>query len=563
MGSVSSGALRGMPHGGILGDMGTSLRLPATVEGLVGQMLCIGWHPGAAGLDALRRVVAATHAGNLIAFARNAGGPAESFGALGAARAVVEERTGIRALLAADQEGGTVARFTDGFLHLPGALAQSAAVAGGRHSLEDIRRAALACGGELRAVGVDWDLAPVADVNSNPVNPVIGVRSYGDDPRAVAEAAAAFASGLAEAGVLACGKHFPGHGDTALDSHLALPRVDRGAAALEAVELVPFARLVRGGVATIMLSHVLYPALEPRPLPASLSPAIASGLLRGRMGFRGLIATDCLEMKAIADNYPDWAVQAVLAGCDILFVSHTEETQLAAHAAIVRAVREGRIAEARIAGSVARILAAKESLPPPPAAFDEKLFARGSSSRHERAARMARDSLAMAVPGSGLPPAPSSLVVDVLPKPASGAEERPAGSVSAFLAGGPAGWRTVALPPEPDGPARERALAAMDGLPTGAGVVIALHDAARRPGQPELLRAVAARCAAEGRLLGILAMRGPWEAPWLAAQARDAAPALPAPAVLCAFGYSPPAARAVAEFLRGPHGIAGRCPVAV
>jgi beta-N-acetylhexosaminidase len=525
-------------------------------------MLGIGWSNGPEGHETLRRVVAATHAGTLVAFARNAGDPRESFEAIASAREIAERATGIRALVAADQEGGTVARFVEGFTSFPGALAQAAAVASGVHAVADIRKAGRACGQELRAIGIDWNLAPDADVNSNPDNPVIGVRSYGDDPEGVARRAAELARGLAQAGLLACAKHFPGHGDTAVDSHAAAPRVERDRAALEAVELVPFRRLVEDGVGSVMLSHVLYPALEPEPLPASLSPAIATGLLRREMGFRGLITTDCLEMRAITDNYPDAAVRAVLAGCDILFVSHTADAQISAHAAILRAIRAGRIPEARILESVARILAAKAALPRPPAAFDDVGFTRGSAARQALAASLARDSLAVVVPGSGLPPGPRWLLVDVLPKPSGGAEELPAGSVSACLGSAP-GVRAVTLSPEADGPARERAHAALAGIEAEAGVVVAVHDTARRPGQLQLIRELAARCAVERRALGILAMRGPWEAPNLAAVAVAAAPMLPPPAVTCAFGYCPAAARAVAGYLLGAHGATGRCPVTV
>ena len=528
----------------------------------VGQMLGIGWPAGPEGIETLRGVMAATHAGNLVAFARNAGSPRGSFEAIAAARSVVERATGVRALVATDQECGTVARFTDGFTAFPGALGQASAVAGGLHRTDEIRDVARACGEELAAIGIDWNLAPDADVNSNPANPVIGVRSWGDDPAGVAERAVSFARGTADAGLLACAKHFPGHGDTAVDSHVALPRVDRDRASLEAVELQPFRGLIRIGVGSVMLSHVLYPALERAALPASLSPAIATGLLRDEIGFRGLITTDCLEMHAIIDNYPDAAVLAVEAGCDILFVSHTPERQVAAHDAVVRAVRSGRIPEARILASVQRILALKRGLPLPPAAFDESRFAGGAPARAALAAAMARDSLAVVVDGAGLPPAPGWLLVDVLPRPASGAEETPVSSVSAFLGSAP-GVRAVTLPPEADAAARERALAALSAHRPGGGVVVTVHDVARRPQQLILLRALAARCAAEGRLLGIVAMRGPWEAPLLAAEARAAAPTLARPAVLCGFGYCPAAAAAVAGYLLGVHRPGGRCPVAV
>jgi len=533
-----------------------------SLEQCVGQMLGIGWPAGPEGIETLRGVVAATHAGNLVAFARNAGSPRSSFETIAAARSVVERATGIRPLAATDQESGTVARFVEGFTAFPTALGQASAVAGGLHGTDEIREVGRACGEELAAIGIDWNLAPDADVNSNPANPVIGVRSWGDDPAGVSERAVSFARGTADAGLLACAKHFPGHGDTAVDSHIALPRVDRDRASLEAVELRPFRSLIGAEVGSVMLSHVLYPALERAALPASLSPAIATGLLRNELGFRGLITTDCLEMHAIIDNYPEAAVLAVEAGCDILFVSHTPERQVAAHDAIVRAVRSGRIPEARIQASVERILAVKRNLPVPPAAFDESRFSAGEPARAALAAALARDSIAVVVDGAGLPPAPGWLLVDVLPRPAGGAEGNPVASVSAFLGSAP-GVSSVALPPEADAAARERALAALSAHRPGGGVVVTVHDVARRPEQLPLLRALAARCAAEGRSLGIVAMRGPWEAPLLAAEAKAAAPTLAPPAVTCGFGYCPAAAAAVAGYLLGVHRPGGRCPVAI
>ena len=181
-------------------------------------------------------------------------------------------------------------------------------------------------------------------------------------PALVARLGAAAVRGFQEdAGILACGKHFPGHGDTDTDSHLALPRIPHDRARLEAVELVPFRAAIGAGLAAIMTSHILFPALDPR-LPATLSPAILTGLLRREMGFDGLIITDCLEMKGVADGWgsAEAAVLAVQAGADILLCCHTWATQRAIRDALLRAVQTGRIAGSRLDESLARIAAAKE-----------------------------------------------------------------------------------------------------------------------------------------------------------------------------------------------------------
>ncbi|MDQ2798884.1 MAG: hypothetical protein M3Y13_04485, partial [Armatimonadota bacterium] len=191
--------------------------------------------------------------------------------------------------------------------------------------------------------------------------PVIGDRSYGDDPDLVAQMGAAAIRGFQEdAGVLACGKHFPGHGDTHVDSHHALPRISHTHARLEDIELVPFRVGIDAGLAAIMTSHILFPALDPI-FPATLSPAILTELLRQEMGFDGLIITDDLEMKGVADQWgaAQAAVRAVQAGADILLCCHTWQTQIAIRDAVREAVESGHVPLARIDASLARIAQAK------------------------------------------------------------------------------------------------------------------------------------------------------------------------------------------------------------
>lgn len=217
-------------------------------------------------------------------------------------------------LIATDQEGGIVLRIgSDGAeaTPWPGAMSLGAAA-----SADLTRRVGAGIARELRAMGINMNLAPVLDVNVNPSNPVIGVRSFGADPHRVAENGVAYIEGHHEAGVLATAKHFPGHGDTAFDSHLALASVPHAIDRLEAVELIPFRRAIAAGVDAIMTAHVAFPAVEPDPAtPATLSPAVLTGLLRQRLGFDGLVITDCMEMKAIADHVGtvEGAVRAIAA----------------------------------------------------------------------------------------------------------------------------------------------------------------------------------------------------------------------------------------------------------
>src|SRR3990172_5811136 len=239
-------------------------------------------------------------------------------------------------LVAVDQEGGRVTRFAAaGFTPFPPARcyslfrSRSSRVAGA---------AGETMAEELRAVGVEINFAPVLDVDSNPENPVIGDRALSSDPEIVAELGIAFFRGMLSRGVLPVGKHFPGHGNTASDSHVELPVVRSSQATLLKRDVAPFRRAIRAGIPALMTAHVLYPALD-REFPATLSEKILGGLLRKRLRFRGPVFSDALEMKAIAGMYGigGAAVRAVSAGCDVVLVCRGERDQEEAVEAIARA----------------------------------------------------------------------------------------------------------------------------------------------------------------------------------------------------------------------------------
>ncbi len=215
---------------------------------------------------------------------------------------------------------------------------------------------------EARALGTHHVLAPVADVNNNPDNPIINVRSYGEAPDLVAEMVASSVRGLQEGGVLATAKHFPGHGDTATDSHLDLPLLPFTRQRLESVELVPFRAALQAGVMSVMTGHLAFPQMEPdSTVPATLSPNVVRALLREDLGFEGLVVTDAMNMQGVTKNFSpgEAAVRAIEAGTDVVLMS---EDVYAARTAVLRAIEEGRLSEARIDESVARILRAKEWL---------------------------------------------------------------------------------------------------------------------------------------------------------------------------------------------------------
>ena len=299
-------------------------------------------------------------------------------------------------LISADLESGIGMRFND-TTFWPSAMAVAAT---GDPSLAEAEGRIAAQ--EARAVGVNHIYAPVVDVNIDPDNPVINTRSFGEDPQDVSRFATAFIRGVQSEHVLACAKHFPGHGDTHIDSHRALPVLDVSRERLDRVELAPFRAAISAGVASIMAGHLSVPALDPTPapvrggpsqnpygtsaaevtqngtLPATISKRMLEGLLRGEMGFRGLIVTDAFDMGGLTEHFDagEAAVRAIEAGEDQILMSPDVE---AAIAAVKAAVKSGRLSEARIDASVRRILAAKsfvESAVAPPAGIFETVDAK-------------------------------------------------------------------------------------------------------------------------------------------------------------------------------------------
>ncbi|WP_030207219.1 glycoside hydrolase family 3 protein [Streptomyces sp. NRRL S-87] len=260
-------------------------------------------------------------------------------------------------LVAIDEEGGDVTRLeVRAGSSFPGNLALGAV-----DDTDLTREVARELGRRLAECGVNLNWAPSADVNSNPDNPVIGVRSFGADTHLAARHTAAYVEGLQAAGVAACTKHFPGHGDTNVDSHHALPRIDADLDTLYARELVPFRAAIAAGTKAVMSAHILLPALDPTR-PATLSPQILTGLLRGELGYRGLIVTDGMEMNAIAGTYgiERGSVLAIAAGADAICVGGglaDEDTVLRLRDALVAAVREGSLPEERLADAAARVRA--------------------------------------------------------------------------------------------------------------------------------------------------------------------------------------------------------------
>jgi beta-N-acetylhexosaminidase len=265
-------------------------------------------------------------------------------------------------LVGADQEGGRVVRLPPPFLNPP-----PAAVLGRIDDPGLARDIARAVGRELRAAGLNWNLTPVLDVHTNPENPIIGDRAFSHDPWQVARLALATLHGFEDAGVLTTGKHFPGHGDTATDSHLTLPESPQSQARWNAVEFLPFREAIRAGIPSILVAHLNCPALDP-VAPSSLSRVIVTDILRGELGFDGVVVSDDLEMQAIMARFDvgEAAVRFLEAGGDLILICRDPDLQRSAVAAVESAVRSERLSRRQVHAALDRVARLRARISPPP-----------------------------------------------------------------------------------------------------------------------------------------------------------------------------------------------------
>lgn len=371
-----------------------------TLQEQVGQLLIIG----IAGTKVTPRVAEQLRAhwvGGVCLFKRNLASAAQTARLTRDLRAQFAGR--VPPFIAIDQEGGEVVRIADRVAVLPGNMALGAtrsrplAYAAGRAQATD-----------LRLLGFNMNLAPVLDVNDNPKNPVIGVRSFGDRAGMVAEFGTEFVRGQQDADIATVAKHFPGHGGTSLDSHRVLPASDATLSELVNTDLAPFRAVIDIGLDGVMSAHIAVPKLTLGvEEPATVSSAIISGLLRGKLGFRGLVLTDELEMEAIAGRYGAGhaAVMAVRAGADMVLVPWRPERQEEVYAALVSAVQRGEIATERLSDALRHVLALKRArhvLDDPPPPLETALAALGDPGRQRVARDVARASLTLlrAEPGT-------------------------------------------------------------------------------------------------------------------------------------------------------------------
>jgi len=324
----------------------------------IGQLMVFGFK-GITASDEIKDLIRDYHVGGIILFGRNIGTPKE----------ILELTTELQQeaknsghelplLICTDQENGVVRRLGDGTTVFPGAM-----LLGATKNPDYAYHIGVATGKELKALGINWNLAPVLDVNNNPLNPVIGVRSYGESANHVSDFGKAAMKGLQDAGIITTLKHFPGHGDTELDSHLDLPVIAHDMKRLQEIELKPFVECINEGADTVMSAHVYFPTIEKNPgVPATLSRAVITGLLREQLSFDGVVTTDCLEMNAISKTIgtAQGAVQAIKAGVDLIMISHLHNLQKDAFEEIVKAVESGEIEEKLIDEALARVTKLKQ-----------------------------------------------------------------------------------------------------------------------------------------------------------------------------------------------------------
>ncbi|MCJ2542395.1 beta-N-acetylhexosaminidase [Thermostichus vulcanus] len=385
-----------------------------SLEEKVGQLFLV-YFEGPLLSPALKEMIREYHIGGLIFY--SVAGNIQTLSQVAQLTASAQAQSRIPLWMGIDQEGGPVVRLTEGVTVFPSARAVAAA-----GSLEDAEAMAQVVGIELKSLGFNLNFAPVVDVNSNPYNPIIGIRAFGSDPQQVADYGLAMLRGYRQAGILCTPKHFPGHGDTHIDSHLGLPRVDRPLVELQATELYPFQALIQAGAEAIMTAHVVMPALGSER-PATLAPEILSGELRQRLGFTGVIFTDSMTMGAIAQTYgiPEAAELAFQAGADILLFGadrgFTPVVQKEAYAHLLRGFRSGRLSVQQLEQSVQRILNLKQRYrlgSPPDSKRAETAKPATSPSHQALAQRIALASITL-LKGSLPPLAPDLLLITPVP----------------------------------------------------------------------------------------------------------------------------------------------------
>ncbi len=465
--------------------------------------------------------------------ALNVESPAQVAALTAAIQAAAREGGQPTPLIGIDQEGGQLVAIAEGATELPGNMAL-----GATRSPALAEAAGKLCGLELLAMGINMNFAPSLDVNVNPANPVIGARSFGDNPQAVAALGTAYIRGLQSVGVLATAKHFPGHGDTMTDTHYSMPIVPHSLERMESVELAPFRAAIQAGVGAVMTAHLLFPAMD-ADQPATLSQRILTDFLRRDMGFNGLIVTDAMDMHAVAQFGPEASVRAALhAGADLILLGH-----LTGQAAFGE-----RLAPMANPDGVARVLNVRRQLPITQPSLDVV----GSTAHLAIAQQIADQSITLVRHGPNFPlrPAPDDEIAVITPRPVDLTPADTSSAVNLTLAdrirARHAHVSAYQLPPQATPAAIREVLTAVEGAQT---VIIGTINASGDPSQVALVQALWAR----GQMPLVVALRTPYDL--LAFPEVDT--------YMCAYGIRAVTMEAVARVLFGEIEAQGVLPCAI
>ena len=508
-----------------------------SLERKVGQLMSVAFH-GTRITSALEAMIRERGLGGVILYSENFADAAGLSKLVSDLDAIARDAKSLPLFFEIDQEGGPVVRINKSATVLPGQMALAATA----DPQSSVRAAAAINAAELRWLGVNWNFAPVADVNDEPTNPVIGNRSFSSDPARVSSLVTTAVQTYAASGFFCCAKHFPGHGSTTTDSHTGLPKIDLDRATIDRVQLAPFRAAIAAGVPAIMSAHIVVPALDATPdLPVTLSHAVMTDLLRKTLGFQGLVVTDDLEMGALKSVGEAMAgLRALRAGADYLLFRFDESAQLEGHRLIVEAVRSGTLTTARLEESVRRVVDAKRRygiLDGRRDASAPDLAANGRTALDlaRGATTLLRNRGVLPLRGKVLALAPTNADVSFF-------EGQP--TLGTVIARRPDAT-TLPLPLHPSASDIDRAVAAA--RPADV-VVVGTTDLFAYPEQVKLVKTLA-----ETKNVAVVALRGPY----------DILSVPEAPAYLCAYDAREPSLVAAAEVLFGERKPSGSLPAVV
>jgi beta-N-acetylhexosaminidase len=518
------------PTGDVVGSMSLARK--------AGQLMSVAFH-GTKITSALEAMIRDRGVGGVILYSENFADAAGLAKLVADLNQIARDAKSLPLFFEVDQEGGPVIRINKGATILPGQMALAATADPER----SVRTAAAINAAELRALGVNWNFAPVADVNDEPTNPIIGNRSFSSDPARVSAFVTAAVQTYTAAGFFCCAKHFPGHGSTTTDSHTGLPKIEADRSTLDRVELPPFRAAIAAGVPAIMSAHIVVPALDPTPeLPVTLSRAVMTDLIRNTLGFGGLVVTDDLEMGALKNVGEAAAgLRALQAGADYLLFRFDESAQTEGHRLITDAVQSGALSTARLDESVRRVLDAKRRF----GILDGRREANAPdlTANARTALDLARGATTLLRNRGVLPLRGRIFAVSPTNADISFFEGQP--TLASVIAGKRPDAMSESLPLHPSAGEIDRVVNAARSADV---VVVGTTDLFAYPEQVQLVKALARQ-----KPVAVVALRGPY----------DILSVPEVPAYLCAYDSREPSLTAAAEVLLGERKPTGSLPALV